>query len=64
MSTTNQAMLATFIPTPNTSHSEQKPELQHGANRKSRSKSYGIGTPSPSKKQKVHDYVDYALPNA
>jgi hypothetical protein len=57
-------LLATFIPTPNTSHSKQEPKLQHGANQKSRSKSYGSRTPTPSKKQQVHDNVDYALPNA
>jgi hypothetical protein len=34
-------LLAAFIPMSNTSHSEQEQKLQHGANQKSRSKSYG-----------------------
>jgi hypothetical protein len=57
-------LLATFIPMSNTSHSKQEPKLQHGVGQKSRSKSYGSRTPLPSKKQQVHDYVDYAPPNA
>ncbi len=54
--TTNQARqllctrLTPILPCPKPFHSEKEPKLQHGVNQKSRSKSYGSWTPSPSKK--------------